>query len=61
MLVLSRKTDEEIVINVNGTTLSLKVVEIRGDKVRIGFNAPKTVSIWRKEVAEAIEREGGKK
>ncbi len=60
MLVLSRKTDEEIVITVNGTTLSLKVVEIRGDKVRIGFDAPKDVSIWRKEVAEAIEREGKK-
>jgi carbon storage regulator len=51
MLVLSRKKNESIIIN-NDVTVT--VVEIRGDKVRLGIVAPKDVSVHRQEVWEAI-------
>ena len=51
MLVLSRKKNESIVIN---DSITLVVVEIRGDKVRLGIDAPKDVSVHRKEVYDAI-------
>ena len=53
MLVLSRKKDEKIII---GDNISIMVVEIRGDKVRLGIDAPKEVSVHRREVYEAIQR-----
>jgi|SRR5947209_8349972 len=54
MLVLTRHKDETIMI---GDDIEVTVVDIRGDKVRIGINAPKEVSVHRKEVYEAIRRE----
>src|SRR6478672_10868395 len=51
MLVLSRKNNESIIINDN---ITVTVVEIRGDKVRLGIEAPKDVSVHRREVYEAI-------
>jgi carbon storage regulator len=51
MLVLSRKKNESIVINHD---ITITVVEIRGDKVRLGIVAPKEVSVHRQEVYEAI-------
>ncbi len=51
MLVLSRKKNESIVIN---TDITVTVVEIRGDKVRLGIVAPKEVPVHRQEVYEAI-------
>lgn len=56
MLVLSRKKNESIVI---GGVVTITVVEIRGDKVRLGIEAPKEVDVHRKEVQEAIERARG--
>jgi len=53
MLVLSRKKDESIVIN---NDITIVVVEIRGDKVRLGVEAPKEVPVHRREVFEAISR-----
>ena len=53
MLVLSRKKDEKIMI---GENISIMVVEIRGDKVRLGIEAPRDVSVHRQEVFEAINR-----
>jgi carbon storage regulator len=53
MLVLSRKKDESIVIN---NDITIVVVEIRGDKVRLGVEAPKEVPVHRREVYEAIAR-----
>ncbi len=53
MLVLSRKKDESIVIN---NDITIVVVEIRGDKVRLGVEAPKEVPVHRREVFEAIAR-----
>jgi carbon storage regulator len=53
MLVLSRKKNESIVINDN---IVVTVIDIRGDKVRLGFEAPKDVPIHRREVYEAIKR-----
>lgn len=54
MLVLSRKKNESIVIN---NEITIVVVEIRGDKVRFGIEAPKEIPVHRKEVADAIERD----
>ena len=53
MLVLSRKKNESIVIN---NDIKIVVVEIRGDKVRLGVEAPKEVPVHRREVYEAIKR-----
>jgi carbon storage regulator len=55
MLVLSRKRDETIVINDN---IQITIVAIKGDKVRVGIEAPIEVSVHRKEVYEAIKRRG---
>src|SRR4051794_11007142 len=54
MLVLARQRDETIMI---GDEIQVTVVDIRGDEVRLGINAPRTVSVHRKEVYEAIQRE----
>ena len=54
MLVLSRQRDETIMI---GDDVEITVVDIRGDKVRLGINAPRTIQVHRKEVYEAIQRE----
>ena len=57
MLVLSRHRDESIII---GDDITITVVEIRGDKVRLGIVAPKEVPVHRQEVYEAIQRENRK-
>jgi cytosine/creatinine deaminase len=54
MLVLSRQKDQTIMI---GDDVDVTIVDIRGDKVRLGINAPRTVQVHRKEVYEAIRRE----
>lgn len=53
MLVLSRKRDERIVI---GDNIVITVVEVRGDKVRLGIEAPTDVPVHRHEILEAIRR-----
>jgi carbon storage regulator len=53
VLVLSRKACESIIINNN---ITVTVVEIRGDKVRLGVEAPKEVPVHRREVFDAIQR-----
>lgn len=57
MLVLSRKMYEKILINDGEIVVS--VVEIRGDKVRLGIEAPKSVPIHREEIAKRIAEERG--
>ena len=54
MLVLSRQRDESIII---GDNIVLTVVDIRGDKVRLGIEAPKEIPVHRQEVYDAIKRE----
>jgi carbon storage regulator len=54
MLVLSRQRDESIII---GDNIVVTVVDVRGDKVRLGIDAPREVSVHRREVYEAIQRE----
>ena len=54
MLVLTRHIDEAIVI---GDDIEVVVVDIRGDRVRLGISAPKEVSVHRKEVYELIQAE----
>src|SRR5947207_5428020 len=54
MLVLSRQREQAIMI---GDDIEVKIVDLRGDKVRLGISAPRSVSVHRKEVYEAIRRE----
>jgi carbon storage regulator len=54
MLVLSRQRDESIMI---GDNIVITIVDIRGDKVRLGINAPTEIPVHRQEVYEAIQRE----
>lgn len=58
MLVLSRHRDEQIMIADN---IIVTVVEIRGDKVHLGVDAPKEIPVHRREVYDAIQREQEKK
>lgn len=53
MLVLSRKKDEKIVI---GGNIVITVIDVRGDKVRLGIEAPADVPVHRQEVYDAIKR-----
>lgn len=53
MLVLSRQAGEALVI---GDNITITVIGIRGDKVRIGIEAPRDVSVHRQEVYNAIQR-----
>ena len=57
MLVLSRKKNESIKI---GDHITITVVEVRGDRVRLGIEAPKEVTVHRNEVFEAIQRDGAR-
>jgi len=54
MLVLSRQRNESIMI---GDDVEIVIVDVRGDKVRLGITAPKTISVHRKEVYIAIQEE----
>ncbi len=57
MLVLSRHRDESIMI---GDDVVVTIVDIRGDKVRLGIDAPQDIPVHRQEVYEAIQRENRK-
>ena len=54
MLVLTRKSEESVII---GNNIEVKVLAVRGDQVSLGFSAPDVVSIYRKEVFDAIQKE----
>lgn len=54
MLILSRKLNEKVVI---GDGIVLSIIEIRGDQVRLGIEAPKDVKVFRQEVYDAIQEE----
>jgi carbon storage regulator len=54
MLILSRKVNEKIMI---GDDISVSIIEVRGDQVRLGVDAPKTVKVFRQEVFDAIKAE----
>tara|TARA_B100000945_G_scaffold266885_1_gene226804 strand:+ start:2622 stop:2966 length:345 start_codon:yes stop_codon:yes gene_type:complete len=54
MLVLSRRRDESIMI---GKEITVTIIDIRGDKVRLGIDAPKSISVHREEVFHAIQKE----
>lgn len=56
MLVLSRQRDESIMI---GDDVEITIVDVRGDKVRLGITAPKTIPVHRREIYDAIQREKG--
>ena len=54
MLVLSRQRDESIMI---GDEVEITIVDVRGDKVRLGITAPKNIPVHRREIYDAIQRE----
>ncbi len=54
MLILSRKKEESIIVNDN---IEISVVDIKGETVKLGINAPNSVKIYRREVYEAIQNE----
>ncbi|MBN2129345.1 MAG: carbon storage regulator CsrA [Sedimentisphaerales bacterium] len=54
MLVLSRQRDESIMI---GDDVEITIVDVRGDKVRLGITAPKRIPVHRREIYDAIQRE----
>lgn len=54
MLILSRRVDERIMI---GEQIEISVIDIRGDQVKIGISAPRSVKVYRKEVFQAIQQE----
>jgi carbon storage regulator len=54
MLVLSRQKDESIMI---GDDVEITIVDVRGDKVRLGIAAPREIAVHRREVYDAIQRE----
>jgi len=54
MLILSRKINEKVVI---GDDITVSIIEVRGDQVRIGIDAPKKVKVFRQEVFDAIREE----
>lgn len=58
MLVLSRKKDESIMV---GDDVEITIVDVRGDKVRLGITAPREIPVHRKEIFEAIKREEAEK
>ena len=58
MLVLSRQKDESIMI---GDDVEIIIVDVRGDKVRLGITAPRSIPVHRREVYEAIQREKSEK
>lgn len=58
MLVLSRQKDESIVI---GDDVEITIVDVRGDKVRLGITAPRDITVHRREVYDAIQREKAEK
>ena len=58
MLVLSRQRDESIII---GDNIVITIVDIRGDKVRLGIQAPPEIPVHRQEVYDAIQRENAMK
>ena len=57
MLVLSRRRDESIMI---GKDIAVTIVDVRGDKVRVGIDAPPSISVHREEVFHAIQNEQSK-
>ncbi len=58
MLVLSRQKDESIMV---GDDVEITIVDVRGDKVRLGITAPRQIPVHRKEIYEAIQREKAQK
>lgn len=60
MLVLTRKVDECIIVGEGPLAVMIKIIDVRGDKVRVGIEADSSIPIHRKEIADAIAAENQK-
>jgi carbon storage regulator len=60
MLVLSRKKNESIIIGSGEKEIKIKIIEINGNSIRLGFEAPNDISIHREEVYHAIKKDEAK-
>lgn len=58
MLVLSRKEGERVIMRTGSDVVEVCIVELRGDKVRLGINAPKHIAVHREEVDRQIQERG---
>lgn len=56
MLILSRTIGQEIVIPINGELIRIQIVDVKGEKAKVGVAAPKAIEVWRKEIWEAMQR-----
>lgn len=59
MLVLQRRVDQDVIVGEGDAQVRVTVVDIRGDKVRLGFTAAKGIPVHRREVYEKIKRKQG--
>jgi len=59
MLVLTRKTDEQLVITLGNETVLVRILDVARDRVRVGITAPRSVAVHREEVARRIQDSEG--
>ncbi len=57
MLVLSRQRDESIMIGIGDNLVEVMIIDVRGDKVRLGITAPKSIPVHRREIYDVIQRD----
>lgn len=58
MLVLNRRIGQEIVVPINGQLVTFCIIDVRGDKVSVGIEAPKEIQVHRREVWDRIQEKG---
>ena len=57
MLILTRQKDQKIIVEIGGQRMTITLAEIRGDKVRLGFDAPESFKILRQELLDSVVQE----
>ena len=57
MLVLTRQKEQKIIIEIGGQCMTITVADVRGDKIRLGFDAPANFKIYRQEIYDAVLEE----
>jgi carbon storage regulator len=57
MLVLTRQKEQKIIVEIGGLRMTITVADVRGDKIRLGFDAPANFKIYRQEIYDAVLEE----